>query len=40
MCSRCGCGEDEEPDELDAVEPNESNDECGSDNEHIVVNYK
>jgi hypothetical protein len=34
MCSRCGCDEDEEPDKLDAVEPNDSGDECGSDNEH------
>jgi hypothetical protein len=34
MCSRCGCDEDEEPDEPDAVEPNDSGDECGSDNEH------
>ena len=33
MCSRCGCGEDEEPDTLDDEEPNESGNESESDNE-------
>ena len=33
MCSRCGCGEDEEPDTLGDEEPNESGNESESDNE-------
>ena len=37
MCSRCGCDEDEEPDELDAVEPNKSGNESESDNEHSLL---
>ena len=31
MCSRCGCDEDGEPDELDGAEPNEGDDESESE---------